>query len=335
MSNNGGVYTWSKTGASNATADTTVNFQEGQAPSSLNDSSRNLMASVAKWRDDISGVIATTGISVAYIVASNQIFDTLADFHGQMIAFTPHVTNGAGPVTVTVDGFANLPLRSAPGVELPAGVLVQGTPYVAMYNNTDGALYLRGFYNSPYNIPLLGGMDFWDTVTPNSAFIFPAGQAISRTVYAKAFARWGTTFGAGDGTTTFNVPDKTGRASVMLEAVATRLPAGPFGANSTVMGAAGGNASHLMAAAEIASHSVSGSNTITLNGATTVPVDQGFGSSSTGGGAFGFNYPTSGAAAAVQVSGTVGITASYVNGSQAASPIVQPSIVCNYIIRVL
>jgi hypothetical protein len=31
-----------------------------------------------------------------------------------MIAFSPHVTNAAGPVTMTVDGFANLPLRTAP-----------------------------------------------------------------------------------------------------------------------------------------------------------------------------------------------------------------------------
>src|SRR5260370_32903721 len=103
MSNNGGVYTWSKTAANNATADSTVNFAEGQAPSSINDSARSLMTSVAKYRDDISGSIVTSGTSAAYIVASNQNFDTLADFHGQVIAFSPHVTNAAGPVTMTVD----------------------------------------------------------------------------------------------------------------------------------------------------------------------------------------------------------------------------------------
>ena len=66
-------------------------------------------------------------------------------------------------------------------------------------------------------------MDYWDTVTPNSSFIFPLGQAISRTVYAAAFARWGTKFGPGDGSTTFNVPNKAGKVSAMIEPAANLL----------------------------------------------------------------------------------------------------------------
>lgn len=40
------------------------------------------------------------------------------------------------------------------------------------------------------------------------------GAAISRTTYARLFAAIGTTYGAGDGVTTFNVPDKRGRTSI-------------------------------------------------------------------------------------------------------------------------
>ena len=36
------------------------------------------------------------------------------------------------------------------------------------------------------------------------------GSAISRTVYAKLFSLLGTTYGAGDGSTTFNLPDMRG-----------------------------------------------------------------------------------------------------------------------------
>lgn len=147
MANSGGVYTFSQTAANNATADATQNWAEGMPPSAVNDSARAGMASMAKYRDDISGAILTTGTSTAYIVNSNQVFDTLADFHLKTIAFRPHVTNGA-TVTVTVDGFANLPLRSAPGVELLAGILIADTPYEAIYNNTDGALYLKSFYGT-------------------------------------------------------------------------------------------------------------------------------------------------------------------------------------------
>jgi microcystin-dependent protein len=58
-------------------------------------------------------------------------------------------------------------------------------------------------------------LDYWGTTTPNSSFAFPTGQAISRTTYAALFALIGATYGVGDGTTTFNLPDKTGRVSAM------------------------------------------------------------------------------------------------------------------------
>jgi hypothetical protein len=109
-----------------------------------------MMAAAAKYRDDVSGAIVTTGSFTASAVASYQAFDTLAHMDGAMIAFTPHVTNTAGPVTLAfigfscalyrdaataavrrpnVDGLGAKPLRLSPsGVELPAGALVQGTP---------------------------------------------------------------------------------------------------------------------------------------------------------------------------------------------------------------
>lgn len=56
-----------------------------------------------------------------------------------------------------------------------------------------------------------------DIIPIGSVFMFPLatldgyilcdGSAISRTDYADLFAVIGTTFGAGDGSTTFNVPD--------------------------------------------------------------------------------------------------------------------------------
>ena len=102
-------WSWSRTAASNATADATINFAEGQAPSSLNDSARALMAAAAKYRDDMAGAIATGGSSTAYTVASFQTFDTLAHLNGQAIAFVPHTTNGA---TITVANVGHLDPRA-------------------------------------------------------------------------------------------------------------------------------------------------------------------------------------------------------------------------------
>jgi hypothetical protein len=187
-------------------------WQEGQAPSSINDSARAMMAAMAKYRDDIAGSITTGGTSTAYTVSSFQALDSLARLNGQTIAFTPHATNGT-TVTLNVDGLWAKPLRSAPATDLLAGMLVQGTPYTCVYSNADAAFYLRDFYVNPYVIPIGGGMDYWGVTLPSSSFAFPIGQAISRTTYSSLFSIMGTTYVAGDGATTFNLPDKAGRVS--------------------------------------------------------------------------------------------------------------------------
>lgn len=46
--------------------------------------------------------------------------------------------------------------------------------------------------------------------TPPSGYLKANGAAVSRTTYAALFAAIGTTFGAGNGTTTFNLPDLRG-----------------------------------------------------------------------------------------------------------------------------
>jgi hypothetical protein len=232
-------FNWSRTAASNATADSTVNWSEGQLPSTVNDSARAMMASTAAYRDDVAGAITTGGSSTAYTVTSYQVFDTLAHLHGQMIAFIPHATNTAG-CTLNVDGLGAKPLVQSPGLDLPPGSLILGTPYVVTYRNDLGtpSFVLQGGLANPYNIPLGGGMDFWGTVVPNSSFAFPIGQAISRTTYATLFSLISTTFGVGDGSSTFNLPDKTGRVSAMKESSATRLSVALAGFSGATLGAA-------------------------------------------------------------------------------------------------
>lgn len=49
-----------------------------------------------------------------------------------------------------------------------------------------------------------------------SGYLLENGAAVSRTTYAALFASIGTTYGAGDGSTTFNLPDSRGRAGVNI-----------------------------------------------------------------------------------------------------------------------
>lgn len=245
---------WSKTAANNANSDPTINWSEGQAPSSINDSARAGNARLAEWRDDISGTITTAGSLSAYTVASNQGFDTAAHMNGAMLAFVPHVTNGA-TVTLNVDGLGAKPLRFGPSFELQSGVLIQGTPYVATYNNTDGAFYLRGLTSNPYGIPLGGMMPYIGASAPNSAFVLPFGQALSRTTYATLFSLVSTTFGVGDGSTTFNIPDLRGRAVFGLDnmggSAASRITAAGGTFDGTVLGAVGGGQNETLTQAQL------------------------------------------------------------------------------------
>jgi len=252
------LYRWSQTASADATADSTINWAEGQSPSSVNDSARAMMAAIAKYRDDIAGAIVTSGTSTAYAVASYQQFDTLAHLSSQVVAFTPHITNGA-MVTLNVDGLGTKPLRSAPNVELLAGALVQGTPYVALYNSTDQVFYLQGFCGaSPSLIPIGASVDYWGIAAPNSSFALMYGQAISRITYGALFALLGTTFGSGDGSTTFNIPDLRGRVVAgkddMGGSAASRLTSSYFGGTATNLGATGGLESNTLNTAQIPSH---------------------------------------------------------------------------------
>lgn len=54
-------------------------------------------------------------------------------------------------------------------------------------------------------------------------FFLCDGQAISRTTYAELFALIGTTYGAGNGTTTFNVPNVKGKVVVGLDSGQTEF----------------------------------------------------------------------------------------------------------------
>ncbi|WP_028137685.1 phage tail protein [Bradyrhizobium japonicum] len=326
------LYKWSQTASVDATADSTINWAEGQSPASVNDSARAMMAAIAKYRDDMTGAIVTTGTSTAYAVNSYQVFQTLAQLSGQVIAFTPHATNGA-TVTINVDGLGAKPLRSAPSTDLPAGVLVQGTPYAALYNSSDAAFYLQGFYGNPYSVPIGGSIDYWGTTAPNSSFVLAYGQAISRTMYSGLFSLLSTTFGAGDGSTTFNVPDLRGRvvagADGMGGVSANRLTDAVAGIDA--LGDAGGAQSRTLITANLPPYTPAGSLTgsqsfvnIQQNSTTFNPQGGGSGTA-----AFANNTTI-----AVLGSGFP-FTGEAQGGTSTPFSIVQPTIVANKLLRVI
>jgi len=61
----------------------------------------------------------------------------------------------------------------------------------------------------------IGTILLWSSATlPSPKYLLCNGQAISRSTYASLFARIGVVFGAGDSSTTFNLPNLTDRVPV-------------------------------------------------------------------------------------------------------------------------
>lgn len=74
----------------------------------------------------------------------------------------------------------------------------------------DAADYLASLEAHRPNLIPTGGRIKWGISGLPTGFLTCDGSAISRTTYAGLFMVVGTTFGAGDGTTTFNIPTDSG-----------------------------------------------------------------------------------------------------------------------------
>lgn len=93
-------------------------------------------------------------------------------------------------------------------------------------------------------IPAGVSFNFRGTTIPDG-FLPEDGSAVSRTTYARLYAAIGDTYGAGDGSTTFNVPDSRGRVDVGLDTdaggYADRVTNDGSGVDARTLGAAGGS----------------------------------------------------------------------------------------------
>ena len=94
----------------------------------------------------------------------------------------------------------------------------------------------------------------WSTVTPPSGFLECDGTAASRTTYAALFAVIGTTYGVGDGSTTFNVPNLADNVAVGKSN--NKALASTGGANTVTPtgNVAGSTANATLSESQLASH---------------------------------------------------------------------------------
>lgn len=117
-------------------------------------------------------------------------------------------------------------------------------------DDPEAALVNLGAAPLESGVPAGAVMPYAGTTAP-SGWLLLFGQAVSRTTYAALFAIVGVTYGAGDGSTTFNLPDLRGRVAAGQDDMGG-TPAGrltsPF--DGSILGAAGGEVSPSLGATE-------------------------------------------------------------------------------------
>ena len=134
------IWDWSTTAADNATADTSIDWSEGQMPATVNNSAREMMAKIAYMLRDFSSSLTTGGTGDAYTVSPGKEPTSLAEGWIAVVRFDRANT---GPATFQIGTtLAAADLVDAEGNALVAGDIVAGGIYIVAYNPTSASFHL-------------------------------------------------------------------------------------------------------------------------------------------------------------------------------------------------
>lgn len=188
-----------------------------------------------------------------------------------------------------------------------------------------------------YTVPLGAVVALAHSTLPTTGYLWCNGQTVNRVTYAALFAQLSITYGAGDGVTTFAVPDLRGRVIAGLDNMGGVASAARLNAMaSTTLGATGGGQSNASA--------VSVSGTVFVGGSTSGSLSvtgQQNGDYSLLRGCNGTDGPLvaqNGATSSItgSTSGSLTVSANGGNsmsGSTASFTVVQSTMVMNLVIR--
>ena len=225
------LYQWSGTAADNDDADATINWAEGQAASTANNSARAMMARIKEAFDAMGGAKTSSGSANAYVLSTGLSLSAYQN--GYLLAFEANHTN-TGASTIAIDTLATKSLKTPAGAALSSGMITAGGIYLIVYESgadvvqvlnagadastlqpLDATLTaLAGWANGTNKIPyttatdVVASLTFYDedAMTSNSATGVPSQQSV------KAYVD-GVVGAAGALLTTNNLSELTATAS--------------------------------------------------------------------------------------------------------------------------
>lgn len=179
-----------------------------------------------------------TANAISLTIASGD--EPTAYTDGMKVRFFKNLANTSS-VTINVESIGAKALKNIDGSALTGGELINNQLIEAVYD-LDNDYFVTGTVSTNTTI---GGITYFTTGSAPTGYLYCNGAAVSRSTYSALFAKIGTTFGAGDNSTTFNLPDLRGRVLTGYTSAETEFDA---------IGETGGAKTHTLSASEMPIH---------------------------------------------------------------------------------
>ena len=207
----------------------------------------------------------------------NQLLQNISDLQSQLDSLNNSLTSSgtslsglAASITSLSQQIQGLQNQKA-NVNSPTLTGIPRAPQPLSTSNDDQiatTLFVKSF-----SVPLGVILPYGGSSPPDISYLFAQGQAISRVTYSALFALYGTTYGSGDGSSTFNLPN-----------LSYKVPIGPGVSSTTTysLGQIGGEESHTLIVPETPSHTHSGTMGDHTHSASSSPHNHRLFTSATG-----------------------------------------------------
>jgi microcystin-dependent protein len=188
-----------------------------------------------------------------YVVSTADAVCTLPAASGVADGFRIRVKNSTNGLSVTIARAGSDTIDGETSIRVPGRSEIEVTKTAAAtWEITKDAAHYVGEV-----------IEWYTDSLPRGGWVWANGVAISRTTYAGLFAVWSTAFGTGDGSTTFNPPDKRGRVAAGKDdmggaSAASRLTSGGSEVDGAMLGASGGAQTHTLVTGEMPAHTHTG-----------------------------------------------------------------------------
>lgn len=172
------------------------------------------------WVDDVAAIANYYAIAGADLASGTTLNITAAVHRVTGSTSISNISDSLGAITgqrVKLIFQATCTVLNATGnIKLVGGAGVHATfttneTLELVYDATIG--YWVESNRSPLHMSGMGGI-IWSGAGVPAGYLVEDGSAVSRTTYAALLNNIGTQYGAGDGSTTFNLPDSRGRVDV-------------------------------------------------------------------------------------------------------------------------